>query len=173
MELETRKLLDWLFDNLERIDYYVVLGVERSADEETIRQAFYQRAEIMHPDRHYHIVDTDLREKLYVVYKRVAEAYRVLSGATSRGEYDQQLGAGRVRYQPDTLKDIPKDPEMSIRNLRARKLYVDAKAAVRDRNLQGAHLALQMAAQLEPGNAAIEAFLHELTHGRPGQGQGR
>src|SRR5215813_9334057 len=159
MDLETRKLLDRLFDDIDRVDYYTVLGVERDADGEGIRKAFYERAEIMHPDRHYNIVDSDLREKLYVVYKRVSEAYRVLGIGDTRREYDAQLARGRLRYQPDTLKDIPKDPEFTIRNLRARKLYLDAKTALRDHNVQGAHLALKMADSLEPGNSAIRELL--------------
>ena len=162
MDLETRKLLDSLFDNIDRVDYYTVLGVTRDADNDAIRSAFYQRAEIMHPDRHYNIVDSDLREKLYVVYKRVSEAYRVLGIGETRREYDGQLARGKLRYAPDTLKDIPKDPEFTIRNLRARKLYLDAKTALRDHNVQGAHLALKMADSLEPGNAAIGQLLAEV-----------
>ena len=162
MDLETRKLLDSLFDNIDRVDYYTVLGVQRDADNDSIRHAFYQRAEIMHPDRHYNIVDSDLREKLYVVYKRVSEAYRVLGIGETRREYDTQLARGKLRYAPDTLKDIPKDPEFTIRNLRARKLYLDAKTALRDHNVQGAHLALKMADSLEPGNAAIAELLAEV-----------
>ena len=162
MDLEIRQLLDKLFDNIDRIDYYTVLGVDKTADNELIRQAFYQRAEIMHPDRHYNIVDSDLREKLYIVYKRVSEAYRVLGIGETRREYDNQLARGKLRYAPDTLKDIPKDPEFTIKNLRARKLYLDAKTAIRDHNIQGAHLALKMADSLEPGNAAIQDLLGEV-----------
>jgi curved DNA-binding protein CbpA len=162
MDLAIRTLLDQLYDKLDRTDYYAVLGVARNADEETIRAAFYQRAEIMHPDRHYHLIDTDLREKLYMVYKRVAEAYRVLGGADSRREYDGQLARGKMRYIADSLKDIPRDPEMSIRNLRARKLYIDAKTAQTAGNLQGAQLALKMADSLEPKNPVIAALLEEV-----------
>src|SRR5262249_1026727 len=162
MDLETRKLLDSLFDNLDRVDYYTVLGVQRDADNDSIRHAFYQRAEIMHPDRHYNIVDSDLREKLYVVYKPLSEAYRVLGIGETRREYDTQLARGKLRYAPDTLKDIPKDPEFTIRNLRARKLYLDAKTALRDHNVQGAHLALKMADSLEPRNSPIQDLLADV-----------
>src|SRR5262245_29530694 len=155
MDLEIRQLLDRLFDDIDRVDYYTVLGVERDADGESIRKAFYERAEVMHPDRHYHIIDSDLREKLYVVYKRVSEAYRVLGIGDTRREYDQQLARGKLRYAPDTLKDIAKDPELTIKNLRARKLYLDAKTALKEDNVQGAHLALKMADSLEPENPAI------------------
>jgi DnaJ-class molecular chaperone len=166
MDLELRRLLDELFDNLESTDYYALLGVSRDANAETLRRAFYRRAEIMHPDRHYNIVDSDLREKLYVVYKRVAEAYRVLGGEETRREYDLQLARGQARYQPDTFKDIPREPEATIRNLRARKLFMDAKTAIREQNLQGAFLALKMAESLEPNNSVIQDLILEVTGGR-------
>ncbi|HJZ85268.1 MAG TPA: J domain-containing protein [Polyangia bacterium] len=162
MDLQLRLLLDQLFENLEGLDYYAVLGVEQNVDGEAIRRAFYDRAELMHPDRHYNLVDTDLREKLYLVYKRVAEAYRVLGIGETRREYDQQLARGRKRYQADTLKDIPKDPEMSIRNIRARKLYLDAQAALKTGNAQGALLALKMAEALEPDNALVQQAMAEV-----------
>src|SRR5262249_55467958 len=161
MDIEVRLLLDRLFDHIGTIDYYSLLGVARDADLETIRQAFYARADLMHPDRYYNLRDTDLREKLYVVYKRVAEAYRVLSASDVRREYDEQLRAGRVRYRRDTLKDLPKEPEMTIRNLRARKLYMDARTALAEGHVQAGRLALRMADALEPGNAAIRDALDE------------
>ena len=90
------------------------------------------------------------------------ELGRRLGIGDTRREYNNQLARGKVRFAPDTLKDIPKDPEFTIRNLRARKLYLDAKTAIRDHNIQGAHLALKMADSLEPGNAAILELLGEV-----------
>jgi curved DNA-binding protein CbpA len=165
MDVQTRQLLDHLFDRLDRIDYYEILGVSRDADAEALRTAFYTRADIMHPDRHYNIVDSDLREKLYLVYKRVAEAYRVLSGTDTRRDYDRQLARGNVRFQADTHKDVKREPQMTIRNLRARKLYLDARLALESGNLQGALLALRMADSMEPGSAVIRTAIEEVVRG--------
>jgi curved DNA-binding protein CbpA len=165
MDVQTRQLLDRLFDRLDRIDYYEILGVPHAADAEALRNAFYARADVMHPDRHYNIVDSDLREKLYLVYKRVAEAYRVLSATETRRDYDRQLARGRVRFQADTHKDVKRDPETTIRNLRARKLYLDARQALESGNLQGALLALRMADSMEPGSPVIRASIDEVVRG--------
>ena len=48
---------DWLariaraHEALEGADYYAVLGVAREADQRAIRQAYYRRAQQLHPDR--------------------------------------------------------------------------------------------------------------------------
>ena len=64
-------------------DYYEVLGIERSADEATIKKAYRQMAKKYHPD--VNPGDKDAEEK----FKEVNEAYSVLSDAQKRARYDQ------------------------------------------------------------------------------------
>ena len=59
-------------------DYYEVLGIERSADEATIKKAYRQMAKKYHPD--VNPGDKDAEEK----FKEVNEAYSVLSDAQKR-----------------------------------------------------------------------------------------
>lgn len=63
-------------------DYYAVLGVGRDADETDIRRAFRKLAREHHPDLNRD--DSDAEAK----FKRVNEAYEVLSNAESRRKYD-------------------------------------------------------------------------------------
>ncbi len=67
-------------------DYYDVLGVDRSATREQIKQAYRQLALKYHPDRNK---SSDAEEK----FKEIAEAYAVLSDDAKRREYD---AAGHV-----------------------------------------------------------------------------
>src|SRR3954452_6835348 len=63
-------------------DYYDVLGVDRSADEATIKKSFRRLARELHPDVNAH--DPEAEEK----FKEAAEAYEVLSDAERRRTYD-------------------------------------------------------------------------------------
>ena len=63
-------------------DYYEVLGVDRGADEATIKKAFRRLARELHPDVNAH--DPEAESK----FKEAAEAYEVLSDAERRRTYD-------------------------------------------------------------------------------------
>jgi molecular chaperone DnaJ len=64
------------------MDLYAVLEVERSASAQQIRSAYRRLARAYHPDRNSddHAADQ---------FKRVVEAYTVLSDTSRRAVYDQ------------------------------------------------------------------------------------
>ena len=64
-------------------DYYEVLGVDRGADEATIKKAYRQLAKKYHPDMNPR--DKEAEKK----FKEASEAYAVLSDAEKRRQYDQ------------------------------------------------------------------------------------
>src|SRR5918995_5059290 len=89
---------------LEYKDYYKILGVDRSADEKTIKSAYRKLARKYHPD-----VAKGKEDR----FKEVTEAYEVLSDPEKRRRYDTlgpdweryaqpgpagQPGTGRVEY---------------------------------------------------------------------------
>ncbi len=59
-------------------DYYEILGVDRNADENTIKRAYRKLAMKYHPDRNPD--DADAAEK----FREVTEAYEVLSDKEKR-----------------------------------------------------------------------------------------
>lgn len=64
-------------------DYYEVLGIERGADEDTIKKAYRKMAKQYHPD--LHPGDKTAEAK----FKEVNEAYAILSDADKRAAYDR------------------------------------------------------------------------------------
>ena len=67
----------------EKRDYYDVLGVEKNADEKTIKKAYRKIALKFHPDKNPD--DNTAEDK----FKEAAEAYEVLSNADKRARYDR------------------------------------------------------------------------------------
>ena len=72
-------------------DYYEVLGVDKNADESTIKKAYYKLAKKYHPDTNPG--DKVAEEK----FKEANEAYEVLSDATKKAKYDQ---FGHAAFDP-------------------------------------------------------------------------
>lgn len=68
---------------MSKRDFYEVLGVDKNADEKTIKRAYRKLAMKYHPDRNPD--DADAEEK----FKEASMAYEVLSDAEKRSAYDR------------------------------------------------------------------------------------
>ena len=66
----------------DKRDYYEVLGVERGADDDTIKKAYRNLAKKYHPDMNPDNKDAEAK------FKEVNEAYAVLSDSEKRSAYD-------------------------------------------------------------------------------------
>ena len=65
-------------------DYYQILGVPRNVESNSLKKAYHRLALKYHPDR-----NPNQTEKSATQFKRISEAYTVLSDATRRRTYDQ------------------------------------------------------------------------------------
>ena len=72
----------------QKRDYYEVLGVEKNADDDTIKRAYRKLAMMYHPDKNKD--NKNAEEK----FKEACEAYEVLSDKDKRARYDQYGHAG-------------------------------------------------------------------------------
>ncbi len=84
------------------MDYYEILGVDRNADQATIKKAYRKLALKYHPDKTKG--DKESEEK----FKQVSEAYAVLSDEQKRKQYDTYGSEGfQQRYsQEDIFRDF-------------------------------------------------------------------
>ena len=67
----------------QKRDYYEVLGVDKNADDATLKKAYREMAKKYHPDMHPGDKDAEAK------FKEASEAYAVLSDAEKRRQYDQ------------------------------------------------------------------------------------
>eukprot|EP00403_Amphidinium_massartii_P016667 CAMPEP_0178428378 /NCGR_PEP_ID=MMETSP0689_2-20121128/30247_1 /TAXON_ID=160604 /ORGANISM="Amphidinium massartii, Strain CS-259" /LENGTH=248 /DNA_ID=CAMNT_0020050149 /DNA_START=18 /DNA_END=761 /DNA_ORIENTATION=+ len=70
-------------------DYYRILGVDKSADDDAIKKAYRKLALRLHPDK-------CKEPKAEEAFKKVGEAFSVLSDSSKRSQYDR-FGADGVR----------------------------------------------------------------------------
>jgi len=89
-------------------DYYEVLDVARDADADAIKKAYRRLALEWHPDRH----PADERDKAEVRFKRISEAYEVLSDPDKRMRYDKfgENWEHGQEFQPES-SDVHMSPE--------------------------------------------------------------
>jgi molecular chaperone DnaJ len=83
-----------IFEDLimaDKRDYYEVLGVDKNADEATLKKAYRNLAKKYHPDMNPDNAEAEAK------FKEVNEAYDVLSDADKRAKYDQ---FGHAAFDP-------------------------------------------------------------------------
>lgn len=71
----------------KRKDYYKILGVAKTANEQEIKKAYRKEALKHHPDRHSDADDAKKKQE-ETLFKDVSEAYNILSDQTKRTRYD-------------------------------------------------------------------------------------
>lgn len=89
-------------DDIASKNYYEVLGVERDATKEQIRDAYREIARIYHPDSNFfnEIVNESLSPEQQSVFKIITAAYNTLTNSAKRAEYDQLLPKDLPTWEP-------------------------------------------------------------------------
>lgn len=80
-----------------KANYYEILGVERSANDQEIRERFRKLARENHPDRYRGSDKADAERK----FQTLTEAVNVLTNPAKRRQHDDQLVGGGTRGPAD------------------------------------------------------------------------
>jgi curved DNA-binding protein CbpA len=151
--------------SLDKKSYYNILRIPENADKSTIKHAFYDFANLYHPDRY---VDEPASASIAAeVFKRGVEAYRCLSRKPLRDRYDRGLARGRLRLDATRASTLPPPPLVRTLETIARTQRAKAFATKADRflsigMLEEARVELASACQQEPDNAELQDRLQIL-----------
>ena len=79
--------IERIFEEFQNKNHWEVLGVERSARTDVVKEAFQEKARHYHPDRFREISDPDLQEKISFIFCRLKEACDTLSTQAKAEDY--------------------------------------------------------------------------------------
>lgn len=106
LEPQLRLEVSELCEKLEELDYYALLGVDRSADRKAVKRAYYEAAAKFHPDRHFRKKLGSFKLRMETIFSRLTLAHDTLSDRAKRAEYDAYIQArNRSRSIEDLLAD--------------------------------------------------------------------
>ncbi|MEM9070051.1 MAG: J domain-containing protein [Myxococcota bacterium] len=150
-------------DRLDQLDYYTLLGLNPRATADEIRKAFHQFALKFHPDNHTS-GDMSKLARATQIFRRGAEAYRVLLDPKSRKLYDDGLRRGELRLAPDaeTARQSRASRPAQKVNRKAHPFFQKAKLAIKRSDWSGAKLNLKIALQHDPENMLLQSKLEEV-----------
>jgi CheY-like chemotaxis protein len=150
-------------DAMDQQDYWSLMSLEMDMDRQALRAAYDRLSLQFHPDRHPRLHGTESEELLHTVYKRIGEAYRVLSDPRKEKRYRKQHSAGAVRYDDSTRdKTGPESIEDLSENMATRRFLKLADTAHTQGDIRTAIQNLRFAHSIESDNDDIAAKLAEL-----------
>ena len=98
-----------LYKKYKYMDYYGILGIEKSSTEDRIRKAYYLFAKEFHPDRHFQTGSETLKSRLNEIFACLTQAYKILSDPKLKAQYDQTLkvtvAAASMKSEAQTAQD--------------------------------------------------------------------
>lgn len=160
-----------LAQSLEQLDYFGVLCVTQSATPGDIKKAFYRESRTYHPDRFFHLPDSQEKTDLGTLYKRITEAYYVLRDDTKRKKYVADIvGAERtakLRYTEATESELKAEARKSVdeefgNHPKSRPFFKSALADIDKQNWASAERNLKMGLTYDRDNARFKEKLVEV-----------
>ena len=158
------RAIDQRFAEVDRLDYYALLQVDRRATTAEIRTAWHGIAQWLHPDRHARLrkPHPHVYERINALYKRLGEGYAVLVDDDRRRRYNLglhkrgalRLDEGRPDRESRELGLCATDDARShvLESLEARSLG----------DLEWAEEAMARAVEIEPQNRELGLILSSI-----------
>ena len=99
--------------------YFELLDISRDADSKQIKRAYFSLSKIYHPDRYFRANLGDYSVRLERVFRKLVEAYELLSDPTTRAEIERTMGP---MPEPEPVAEASEADAAPKRELPPRKL---------------------------------------------------
>ncbi len=154
-----------LYQEFQFRDHWQVLEIQRGASTAEAKKAFHRGAKRFHPDRFRRNTDPEFQEKLSFVFRRINEAFEILSSEKSSQSY-RALADKETQYEEGQRSSIPSKPSKDDTQATkrgdlgaAKDLYRRAQEAHDRSDFWQAIQLTQQAIDLAPDRAELYHFL--------------
>ena len=156
---------------LDTLDYFQTLGLAQNAGSGEIKKAFYRESRTYHPDRFFHMPESQVKEDIGTIYKRITEAYYFLRDDQKRRKYLTDITgaerASKLRFTEASESEQKAEARKVVEeefgsNPKARPFFKSAVADIEKQNWASAERNLKMGLTWEPGNTSFKEMLVEV-----------
>jgi curved DNA-binding protein CbpA len=103
--------------------YFELLDVPRDADAKQIKRAYFSLSKVYHPDRYFRANLGDYTVRLEQIFRKLVEAYELLSDPNTRAEIERTMGAmPEPEPEPEPIAEASEADAAPERKLPPRKL---------------------------------------------------
>lgn len=151
---ELREKILKTYETIQNQNHYEVLGLTPEADEKAIKEAYHKLAKIFHPDRFFGKFSDDVKIKVEEIFKKISDAYIVLSDSVKKDEYLGTIGK-KEKKRPSSEK-VTEEVKMI---LEAEKHFQKGLEFLNMRNYIRATEEFQEANRIRPQESDYLAYL--------------
>ena len=159
--------------------YHEILGVAPDADRKALKRAYFQLSKELHPDRYFRRRLGAFQPHLERVFKKVVEAYELLSDPMARAEIERSLAAAAATPETSAAPAVEAPPAQSLpprrphvfsmaervrkeRRQRAKRLFEAGMAAFAAGRWVEAAGGVRLAIAFDPWNAVYKERFAEV-----------
>lgn len=158
--VKARVEIETLHELLPELDYYKLLLIEPTANQQDIDRAFREQTKALHPDRFFGLEEAEVKTKAQEIFRRINEAWRTLKDPNMRKVYDRDLRKGTVRMGTKRREQAQRHGNSgsiteAARTAQGRKYWLMALSDYKAKNYKGAVLNAELTLRHEPDNKAI------------------
>ena len=147
---------------LDELDYFQILKIGQGAAPNEIKSAYYRESRSYHPDRFYQLPNTELKESIGRIYKRINEAYVCLRDDVKRAKYLADVSGPerqrKLRFVEASEQEMKKDKEQEMGTTpQGRKFFMAGLSDMAAQRFSAAERNFKMALTYEPNNPNFKA----------------
>ncbi|MEK7824913.1 MAG: DUF4388 domain-containing protein [Nitrospirota bacterium] len=158
-ELRRQKIID-THNVMATMDHYQILGLKKGASGDEVKKAYFGLAKEYHPDIHYQEGMDEMKGMLEAIFRKITDAYDVLSVDQKKQEYD---------LYSVISKHERRKPREEKTDVRAQSQYQRGLDAFKKGDLKEAINSIQWAIKLEPTRPAYHTLLGKILALIPGR----